>query len=133
MRKLIFAVIFLALIMTVSHSCRMAPKDNPGDTVDAKYFTPYEKPVVEQDSAALDSTAAVQDSTDLYYIGEGSTKDRLQLVSYPSHRDTVVYTKGKHIKVNGNADFGHVVRVKLWISENNDTLVRQVDEFLEGR
>ncbi len=132
MKRIFVPIAVLVLTTGVSQSCRMAPADNPGDTVSAALFeppVPVEAAVA--DTAVLDSAAEVQDSADVYYVGDGSTKDRLQLVSYPSQRDTVVYAKGKHIKVSGKADFGHVVRVKLWVSEKGDTLVTRVEEIQE--
>ena len=66
------------------------------------------------------------DSTDIFYVGEGSTRRELQLVSYPSRRDTVVRFKARHIRVEGRADVGSVVRITLWASHRGDTVVKEV-------
>lgn len=112
-------------------SCRMAPKDNPGDTVAASVFAPPDTAAVNRKARLAKKNARVKDSTDIFYIGDGSTKHELQLVSYPSKRDTVVYGKARHIKKSGNADYGHVVRVKLWMTSKGDTLVQAVEELVE--
>ena len=89
-------------------SCRMAPKDNRQR---------------QADSAVV---AQQPDSIDIFYVGEGSTRHELQLVSYPSRRDTIMRSKARHIRVEGKADFGTVVRIKLWTSQRGDTLVKEV-------
>ena len=108
-------------------SCRMAPKDNPGDTVASAEFYPPDTTQINRHRRA-DSTVVTQrpDSTDLFYVGEGSTRRELQLVSYPSRRDTVVRYKARHIRVEGRADVGSVVRIKLWASYRGDTVVKEV-------
>jgi hypothetical protein len=35
-------------------------------------------------------------------------------------------SKARHIRVEGKADFGTVVRIKLWTSQRGDTLVKEV-------
>ena len=77
-------------------SCRMAPKDNPGETVASAEFYPPDTTQINRHRRA-DSTVVAQrpDSIDIFYVGEGSTRRELQLVSYPSRRDTVV----KEVKV----------------------------------
>ncbi len=133
MKKIIYAAmaIPMAALLSTAYSCRMAPQDNPGDTVAAAVFEPreYEKSVAT-DTTTTDSVAEGPDSIDIFYVGDGSTADRLQLVSYPSQRDTAVYTKGQHIKVSGNADVGHAVRVRFWVTEKGDSLVTRAEEFL---
>ena len=106
-------------------SCRMAPKDNPGDTVASSQFYP---PDTAQLQRQADSAVVAQqpDSIDIFYVGEGSTRHELQLVSYPSRRDTIMRSKARHIRVEGKADFGSVVRIKLWTSQRGDTLVKEV-------
>ncbi|MBF1082369.1 MAG: hypothetical protein HXL34_07970, partial [Prevotellaceae bacterium] len=96
-------------------SCRMAPKDNPGDTVASAEFYPPDTTQINRLHRA-DSTAMARrpDSINVFYVGEGSTRRELQLVSYPSRRDTVVRFKARHIRVEGRADVGSVVRIKLW-------------------
>ncbi len=103
----------------------MAPSRDLGDTVDAKYFEPKvikKKPVAQVDSLA-------KDSIDIFYIGDGSTKANLQLVSYPSRRDTFLYSKAKHIEVNGSADFGHVMRATFYQLKSGDSIVARLDEI----
>ena len=108
-------------------SCRMAPKDNPGDTVASAEFYPPDTTQINRHRKP-DSTAVAQraDSTDIFYVGEGSTRRELQLVSYPSRRDTVVRFKARHIRVEGRADVGSVVRITLWASHRGDTVVKEV-------
>ena len=80
-----------------------------------------------QTSGSASSVVAQQpDSIDIFYVGEGSTRHELQLVSYPSRRDTIMRSKARHIRVEGKADFGSVVRIKLWTSQRGDTLVKEV-------
>jgi hypothetical protein len=122
---LFFIFMGMALMQT---ACKMAPPQNDGDTVSAKVFEPADtSKKARQARAKADSM--VTDSIGLYYIGEGSTAQQVQLVSYPSRRDTAVYSKGRHIKVAGNADFGHVVRAKFWVSDKGDTLVTRLEEW----
>ena len=108
-------------------SCRMAPKDNPGDTVASAEFYPPDTTQINRLHRA-DSTAMARrpDSINVFYVGEGSTRHELQLVSYPSRRDTIMRSKARHIRVEGKADFGTVVRIKLWTSQRGDTLVKEV-------
>ena len=106
-------------------SCRFAKEEQLGDTVAAQVFEPVvaaKKKVVLRDSAAT----IAHDSVDIFYVGEGSTRHELQLVSYPSRRDTIMRSKARHIRVEGKADFGSVVRIKLWTSQRGDTLVKEV-------
>lgn len=111
-----------------SNSCRMAPTTDLGDTVEAKYFEPYDS-TGHKTLNQKERSAPIQDSVGIYVIGPSSTPDSVQLLSYPSCRDTMVYVKGKHIKVTGNADFYHVVRAKFWISEGGDTVVTRLVEM----
>lgn len=121
----------LFVLAMLPSSCKMAPKDNPGDTVAASVFAPPDTAAINRKARLAKKNAPVKDSTDIFYIGDGSTKHELQLVSYPSKRDTVVYSKARHIKKSGNADYGHVVRVKLWMTSKGDTLVQAVEELVE--
>ena len=108
-------------------SCRMAPKDNPGDTVASAEFYPPDTTQINRHRRADSAVVALRpDSTDVFYVGEGSTRRELQLVSYPSRRDTVVRYKARHIRVEGRADVGSVVRIKLWASHRGDTVVKEV-------
>lgn len=110
-------------------SCRMATKPQLGDTVDAKVFEPEDTAAINKAARAkAKALAAAKDSVDIYYIGTGSTATTVQLVSYPSRRDTALYVKARHIKVDGNADFGHVVRARFWVSDRGDTLVTRLEE-----
>ena len=108
-------------------SCRMAPKDNPGDTVASAEFYPPDTTQINRHRQADSAVVALRpDSTDIFYVGEGSTRRELQLVSYPSRRDTVVRFKARHIRVEGRADVGSVVRITLWASHRGDTVVKGV-------
>lgn len=129
-RSVIFQATLLLLPVTSAFfagSCRMAPKDNPGDTVASAEFYPPDTTQINRHRKS-DSTAVAQraDSTDIFYVGEGSTRRELQLVSYPSRRDTVVRFKARHIRVEGRADVGSVVRITLWASHRGDTVVKEV-------
>ena len=129
-RSVILQATLLLLPVTsafFASSCRMAPKDNPGDTVASAEFYPPDTTQINRHRKS-DSTAVAQraDSTDIFYVGEGSTRRELQLVSYPSRRDTVVRFKARHIRVEGRADVGSVVRITLWASHRGDTVVKEV-------
>lgn len=128
MRKIFLFVFMVVITAWVSTSCRMAPSTDLGDTVEAKYFEPYDS-TKHKTTRQQAHPVPIQDSLDIYVIGPASTSDRVQLLSYPSRRDTMVYAKGRHIKVVGNADFYHVVRAKFWISEAGDTLVTRLEEI----
>lgn len=108
-------------------SCRMAPKDNPGDTVASAEFYPPDTTQINRLHRA-DSTAMARrpDSINVFYVGEGSTRRDLQLVSYPSRRDTIVRRKARRIRVEGRADVGSIVRIKLLASHRGDTVVKEV-------
>lgn len=116
--------------LAVTSSCRFQPKDDPGDTVAAKYFEPVDtsSAAYKAKLKARKAAAPVVDSVDIFYIGEASTHRQVQLLSYPSRRDTLTYSRTSHIKVTGNADFGHVVRVKFWVSPGGDSLVSRITE-----
>lgn len=128
MRKIMFLVGVLAASALATTSCRMAPNQDPGDTVEARVFEPID---TTGRAAKLrhDTAAIVRDSADIYYIGTGSTATEVQLVSYPSRRDTAVYAKGRHLQVRGSADYGRVVRARLWTSAGGDTLVTELEEI----
>ena len=129
MKKIFIFVILCIAAMTVSTSCKMAPSDNPGDTVAARVFEPLDTSThaakSKNDTANIKN---IKDSTDIFFVGEGSTKQNLQLVSYPSKRDTTTYYKAKHLKVTGNADFGHVVRIGFYHLPSGDSIVTSVTE-----
>ena len=73
--------------------------------------------------------AVTHDSADIFYVGDGSTKHLLQLVSYPSRRDTLLLGKAVHLRVRGNADFGHVIRVGFFHLPTGDSIVKTIDEI----
>lgn len=108
---------------------RWLPVDNPGDTVAASVFAPPDTAAINRKARAeAAKLARAKDSVDIFYIGSGSTKQRLQLVSYPSRRDTLEYGKARHIKRSGSTDVGSVVRVGFWVSDG-DSLVKSVEEL----
>lgn len=131
MKKLLIPAVAIFVLAVLPTSCHMAPKDVPGDTVAASVFAPIDTAALNKKARAARKNAPTKDSADIFYIGEGSTARQLQLVSYPSRRDTIVYGKARHMKKHGNADFGHVVRIKLWVSNKGDTLVQSVEEIVK--
>ena len=53
-------------------SCRMAPKDNPGDTVASSQFYPPDTALLHRQRQADSAVVAQQpDSIDIFYVGEG--------------------------------------------------------------
>ena len=129
MKKILCFVAALAattFITTTSTSCKFAPDQHDGDTVAASEFYPEDTSAIHAKKTA--KMAAGKDSVGIYYIGSGSTKDIIQLVSYPSRRDTMIYSKTRHIKVKGNADINHVVRVDYYLLNGKDSLVKYVEE-----
>lgn len=132
MKKLLYFVttIIATTTITTTTSCKFAPSQNNGDTVAASVFYPEDTAAVHAKKKATDMAAskAIVDSVGIFYIGSGSTKERIQLVSYPSHRDTLEYGKTRHIKVKGNADINHVVRVDFYLLNGKDSLVKYVEE-----
>lgn len=137
MKKLLYFVasIIAATTITTTTSCKFAPTQDNGDTVAASVFYPEDTAAVHAKKKANDVAAskAIVDSVGIYYIGSGSTKDRIQLVSYPSRRDTLEYGKTRHVKVKGNADFNHVVRVDFYLLNGKDSLVKYVEEVLPNQ
>ena len=110
-------------------SCKFAPDQHDGDTVAASEFYPEDTAAIHaKKKAKLAAMKAIKDSVGIYYIGSGSTKDIIQLVSYPSRRDTMIYSKTRHVKVKGNADINHVVRVDYYLLNGKDSLVKYVEE-----
>lgn len=135
MKKILCFVAALAatsFITTTSTSCKFAPDQHDGDTVAASEFYPIDTSAIHaKKMAKMAKMAAIKagkDSVGIYYIGSGSTKDIIQLVSYPSRRDTMIYSKTRHIKVKGNADINHVVRVDYYLLNGKDSLVKYVEE-----
>ena len=132
MRKLLLSSLFLSMMtgagVSLLSSCRMAPKQDPGDTVAASVFAPVDTAALNRKVRARHALLMnAKDSTDIFYIGQGSTDKRVQLISYPSQRDTLVYGKTRHLKRSGSTDVGHIVRVKFLVSEG-DTLVQGLEE-----
>ena len=111
----------------LTKGCRISPPCDDGDTVAACEFEPEDTAAKAQPVRAVQT--AVTDSVGIYYIGDGSTCTHLQLVSYPSRRDTVVYGKTLHVRVKGSAAFGSVVRVQFYLLNGRDSLVRAVEEL----
>ena len=132
MKKILCFVAALAattFITTTSTSCKFAPDQHDGDTVAASEFYPEDTTAIHaKKKAKLADVNAGKDSVGIYYIGSGSTKDIIQLVSYPSRRDTMIFGKTRHVKVKGNADINHVVRVDYYLLNGKDSLVKYVEE-----
>lgn len=132
MKKIIYFVAALtatSFITTMGTSCKFAPDQHDGDTVAASEFYPEDTTAIHaKKKAKLTAMKAIKDSVGIYYIGSGSTKDIIQLVSYPSRRDTMIYSKTRHVKMKGNADINHVVRVDYYLLNSKDSLVKYVEE-----
>lgn len=133
MRKILFLLppIVLALVVGMLTSCRFATSHKDGDTIAASEFEPADTSLVSKHQVkdTLNHVAQnIVDSTDIFYVGTGSTRQFLQLVSYPSKRDTLVYGKTLHIKVKGSADFNSIVRVKFYLLNGKDSLVSAVEQ-----
>ncbi len=135
MKKLLYlvAVIVAATTsITTTTSCKFAPDQVDGDTVAASEFYPEDTSAAHAKKMAKKAAAqkAIVDSVGMYYVGSGSTKDQIQLVSYPSRRDTLLYSKTRHVKVKGSADIDHVVRVDFYLLNGKDSLVKYVEEVV---
>lgn len=131
MKKLIHTAAALACLAAIASTsgCHIPPPNNDGDTVAASEFEPYDTAAAHRaKTAAHAAKAVVPDSVGIYYIGDGSNKNSLQLVSYPSRRDTIVYGKTRHVRVKGSADFGCIVRVKFYVMHGTDSLVSAVEQ-----
>lgn len=125
-KLLLFFPVFL-FVLGFSASCKFAPSQELGDTVAAEIFEPIDTAVLKQQQKEKMSKA--KDSVDIFIIGEGSTRDKLQLISYPSHRDTMLFGKKRPVKVTGSADYGRVVRIVFVMGKDNTKLVKQVEEI----
>ncbi len=113
--------------------CRVPPPTDDGDTVAASVFEPEDTAVAAARRAARQKVQVAQkDSDGIYYIGSGSTRAMLQLVSYPSRRDTIFYSKTRHVKVKGSAAIGNVVRVGFYLFNGRDSLVNYVEQLPEN-
>lgn len=132
MKKLILVLpaMLLAVALGMTTSCHFAQQYHDGDTVAASVFEPEDTSAaaVHKRDTVNKAQAVVVDSVGMYYVGTGSTKQFLQLVSYPSKRDTLVYGKTRHVKVKGSADFNNVVRVKFYLLNGKDSLVSAVEQ-----
>ena len=132
---LVTALIAASFFTHTATSCKFAPKQDDGDTVAASVFYPEDTTTVHAKKAkngkAADKT--VVDSVGMYYIGSGSDKNKIQLVSYPSRRDTSIYSKTRHVKVKGCADIGRVVRVDFYLLNGKDSLVKYVEEVVTNK
>lgn len=124
------AAIIATTFITTTTSCKFAPDQNNGDTVAASEFYPEDTAALHAKKTAKTAAAqkAIVDSVGMYYIGSGSTKEHIELVSYPSRRDTLIYGKTRHVKVKGCADIDHVVRVQFYLLNGKDSLVKYVEE-----
>lgn len=131
MRKIFFLVLGIVLCAFASTSCRFAKSPELGDTIAASVFEPADTTLLNKKARVkAKSVATIVDSVGLYYIGSGSTKQFIQLVSYPSRRDTMVYGKTRHIRVKGCAEINNVVRVKYYLLNGKDSLVREVEQVV---
>lgn len=134
MKKLIYGVAALlaaTAFTATSTSCKFAPDQNDGDTVAASEFYPEDTAALHaKKMAKMAAKKNIVDSIGMYYVGSGSTKEQIQLVSYPSRRDTLLYNKTRHVKVKGNADIDHVVRVQFYLLNGKDSLVKYVEEVV---
>lgn len=123
------ATVTLAATFTTT-GCRVPPPTDDGDTVAASVFEPEDTAVAAARRVAKQKVQAAQkDSNGIYYIGSGSTRAMLQLVSYPSRRDTIFYSKTRHVKVKGSAAIGNVVRVGFYLFNGRDSLVNYVEQL----
>ncbi len=129
------ATIMGAATITTTTSCHFVPSQQDGDTVAASEFYPIEPTATphHQKGGKGDSIQnTIKDSVGIYYIGSGSTHSQIQLVSYPSRRDTFLYSKTRHVKVKGCADIDHVVRVQFYLLNGKDSLVKYVEEKVKS-
>ena len=135
MKRLLYvmaASVASVAMCSMTTGCRMPPPCNDGDTVAASEFEPYDTTSkVHAVQTATVNPHAVIESVGIYYIGDGSTRERLQLVSYPSRRDTLSYGKTRHLRVKGSADYGCVVRVKFYVLNGTDSLVSAIENVMQ--
>ena len=100
MRKILYLCMPVFAFSLMTTSCRMAPKEELGDTVAAKVFEPI-------DTAAL---------------------HRKQAAKMKNRRDTLTMGRTRHIKRSGSTDIGNIVRIALW-TKDKDTLVSRIEEY----
>lgn len=140
MRKLLLFAIVLVTASVCSVSCRMAPNEQLGDTLAASVFEPEdtmkgrEVVEVEPDSAALEEAAralaSIVDSTDIFVVGAETNRQWIQLLSYPSRRDTTHFGKGQHFKATGSTEPGTVVRVKFYALPSGTRIVTRTEQVI---
>lgn len=140
MRKLLLFAIVLVAASVCSVSCRMAPNEQLGDTLAASVFEPEdtmkgrEVVEVESDSAALEEAAralaSIVDSTDIFVVGAETNRQWIQLLSYPSRRDTTLFGKGQHFKATGSTEPGTVVRVKFFALPSGTRIVTRTEQVI---
>lgn len=124
------AFVFLAILLMPLQGCHFAYRPVDGDTVAASVFEPEDTALTRARAHKSQKTVAMmKDSMDIFTIGEGSTRKYLQLVSYPTGRDTLLFGKIRHVKVKGCADIGKVVRVKFYVKQGKDSLVSEVEQI----
>ena len=140
MRKLLLSAIVLVTASVCSVSCRMAPNEQLGDTLAASVFEPEdtmkgrEVVEVEPDSAALEEAAralaSIVDSTDIFVVGAETNRQWIQLLSYPSRRDTTLFGKGQHFKATGSTEPGTMVRVKFFALPSGTRIVTRTEQVI---
>lgn len=134
MKKILFImpVALLAMMIGTTVVSCFAPSYKDGDTVAASVFEPADTILLSKKKvpdSLRQTSSSIIDSVDIFYVGTGSTRKFLQLVSYPSKRDTLVYGKTRHIKVIGSADVNNIVRVKFYLLDGKDSLVSSVEQL----
>ena len=126
MRKILYLCMPVFAFSLMTTSCRMAPKEELGDTVAAKVFEPIDTAALHRKQAA--KMKNIKDSADIFYVGPATDQKSLQLISYPSRRDTLTMGRTRHIKRSGSTDIGNIVRIALW-TKDKDTHVSRIDEY----
>lgn len=127
MKKILLFIPTLFVTFFISISCKFAPSSDMGDTVTAAVFAPIDKTVLAKDTIKQKNN--VPDSTDVFIIGDGSTRRLLQLISYPSQRDTMMFGKKRPLKIKGSTQFGSVVRVGFVFGKDSVKLVKTIEEI----
>lgn len=126
MRKILYLCMPVFAFSLMTTSCRMAPKEELGDTVAAKVFEPIDTAALHRKQAA--KMKNIKDSADIFYVGPATDQKSLQLISYPSRRDTLTMGRTRHIKRSGSTNIGNIVRIALW-TKDKDTLVSRIEEY----
>ena len=126
MRKILYLCMPVFAFSLMTTSCRMAPKEELGDTVAAKVFEPIDTAALHRKQAA--KMKNIKDSADIFYVGPATDQKSLQLISYPSRRDTLTMGRTRHIKRLGSTDIGNIVRLALW-TKDKDTLASRIEEY----